>query len=39
MGTPADEVGHEPQESLHEVVLSGPFYLGRTEVTQGQWRP
>jgi formylglycine-generating enzyme required for sulfatase activity len=38
MGSPDSEVGREPQETLHRVVISRPFYLGRTEVTQVQWR-
>jgi len=37
MGTPPDEPRREVQEREHEVTLSHPFYLGRTEVTQGQW--
>jgi formylglycine-generating enzyme required for sulfatase activity len=38
MGSPGDEIGHEPGETLHEVRLSRPFYLGKYEVTQEQWR-
>ena len=38
MGTPPSEVGHEAQATLHRVALTRPFYLGRTEVTQGQWQ-
>ena len=37
MGSPSDEVGHESWEALHEVRLSRSFYIGRYEVTQGQW--
>lgn len=38
MGSPADEPGRNLDEGpQHEVCLSG-FWLGRTEVTQGQWR-
>lgn len=37
MGTPATEQGREPQESLHEVTLTRPFYFGKYEVTQAQW--
>ncbi len=37
MGSPEDEIGHEPGETLHEVGLSRPFYLGKYEVTQAQW--
>lgn len=38
MGTSEDEIGHEAQEVLHRVEITKPFYLGRTEVTQRQWR-
>ncbi len=37
MGSPLDEPGREAQERQHEVVLSRPFYLATTEVTQAQW--
>ncbi len=37
MGSPHDELGREEQEIQHEVVLSRPFYLAVTEVTQVQW--
>ena len=37
MGTPPAESGREPQEVLHEVTLTRPFYLGTYEVTQKQW--
>jgi formylglycine-generating enzyme required for sulfatase activity len=38
MGSPASEAGRELQEVQHEVVISRPFYLGKFEVTQGQWQ-
>ncbi len=38
MGSPTGERGREPQEVLHRVQLTKPFYLGRYEVTQGQWQ-
>jgi formylglycine-generating enzyme required for sulfatase activity len=38
MGSPVDEPGHEAQELRHRVELSRPFWLGRHEVTQRQWR-
>ena len=39
MGSPADEAGRYSAESpQHRVVVARPFALGRTEVTQGQWR-
>jgi eukaryotic-like serine/threonine-protein kinase len=31
------EVGRRSEESLHQVILSQSFYLGKYEVTQGQW--
>jgi len=37
MGSPADERGRGDNEDLHEVTLTRGYYLGRTEVTQGQW--
>ena len=37
MGAPEGEIGREPGETLHEVTLSRPFYLGRYEVTQEEW--
>ncbi len=38
MGSPPDERGRAKDESVHEVTLTRAFWLGRTEVTQGQWR-
>jgi len=38
MGSPLDEPSREEQESRHRVHLPTAFYLGRFEVTQGQWR-
>ncbi len=37
MGSPLEEIGREAQEVQHEIEISRPFYLGRTEVTQQQW--
>ena len=37
MGSPEDEFGREPQEVLHRVTLTRPFYIGRYEVTQEEW--
>jgi formylglycine-generating enzyme required for sulfatase activity len=37
MGTPEQEIGRESGEVLHPVVITHPFYMGRFEVTQGQW--
>lgn len=38
MGSPETEAEREPQERQHRVTLTRSFYLGVTEVTQGQWR-
>ena len=38
MGSPSDEPGRYDDETLHRVTLSQPFYLGKYEVTQGQWQ-
>ena len=39
MGSPDDEVGHEPDESpVHDVTIRQSFLLKTTEVTQGEWR-
>ena len=38
MGSPAGEVDHDEQEGpQHRVRITKPFYMGVTEVTQGQW--
>ena len=37
MGSPVTEPGREPQERQHQVTISRPFYLGRSEVTQREW--
>jgi formylglycine-generating enzyme required for sulfatase activity len=36
-GSPPGEPHREAQETLHEVTLSRPFWMGRFEVTQEQW--
>ena len=33
----SDSSGYEDEAPAHRVVLSNGFWLGRTEVTQGQW--
>ena len=38
MGSPLSEAGRNADERPHEVTLSRPFFLGRVEVTQQQWR-
>ena len=35
--TPADELGRDGDETLHEVTLTTGFFLQETEVTQRQW--
>jgi len=37
MGSPADELGREGSEDLHQVTLTQPFYIGVFEVTQKQY--
>jgi sulfatase modifying factor 1 len=38
MGSPPSEVGRHADERLHDVTLTMPFYLGRFEVTQQEWK-
>jgi formylglycine-generating enzyme required for sulfatase activity len=38
MGSPASEKDRYDNETQHQVTLTKPFYMGRTEVTQGQWK-
>ena len=37
MGSPSGESDRDDDETQHRVRLSRPFWLGVTEVTQGQW--
>ena len=37
MGSPEDEKGHRTEEAQVSVTLTKSFWLGKTEVTQGQW--
>lgn len=37
MGSPSAEKGRQWNEKQHRVVISKSFYMGETEVTQGQW--
>ena len=39
IGSPDSERGRDPDEGpQHQVTISRPFFLGRTEVTQAQWQ-
>jgi formylglycine-generating enzyme required for sulfatase activity/protocatechuate 3,4-dioxygenase beta subunit len=39
MGSPSSELVRESDESpIHEVRITKPFYMGRYEVTQSQWK-
>ena len=38
MGSPSSEPEHRPDEAQVEVRLSKGFWLGKYEVTQGQWK-
>jgi sulfatase modifying factor 1 len=38
MGSPDDEEGRLSNETLHEVEITQPFYMGAHEVTVGQFR-
>ncbi len=37
MGSPPDELGRDNDEAQHRVRLTRAFWLGTTEVTQGEW--
>ncbi len=37
MGSPETEAGRDPNEPQHQVTITNAFYLGVSEVTQGQW--
>lgn len=37
MGSPKDEPGRDDYEIAHRVKLTQGFWMGETEVTQGQW--
>jgi len=37
MGSPANELGRENNEDLHQVTLTQPFYIGVFQVTQKQY--
>jgi formylglycine-generating enzyme required for sulfatase activity len=38
MGSPEDEKGRRDEEIQHRVTLTKGFWMGRTEVTQAQWK-
>lgn len=38
MGSPPTEAEREPQEAFHRAEIPRAFYLGKFEVTQGEWR-
>jgi len=38
MGSPENEKGRNQDETRHEVTLTQGFFLGRFEVTQGEWK-
>lgn len=38
MGSPVTEPGRLGDETQHEVTLTRPFYLKKTEMTQGEWQ-
>jgi formylglycine-generating enzyme required for sulfatase activity len=38
MGSPASEKSRSDREMQHEVTLTKPFYMGKYEVTQEQWK-
>ena len=37
VGSPETEPGHQADERQRQVVVEEPFFLGKYEVTQGQW--
>ena len=37
MGSPSSEKGRADDESLHQVTIRSPYYMGKYEVTQEQW--
>jgi len=38
MGSPPEEIGRGDDETLRAVELTGGFYIGTFEITQGQWK-
>ena len=37
MGSPESELGRAGDETPHDVLLTQPYWMGKTEVTQAQW--
>jgi formylglycine-generating enzyme required for sulfatase activity/uncharacterized caspase-like protein len=37
MGSPADEIGHQPNESPQHHVALAPFFMSAAPITQAQW--
>lgn len=37
MGSPENEVGRDPDETLHRVHITADYYIGIYPVSQGQW--
>lgn len=37
MGSPTDELGRQDNETLHQVTITKPYYIGIFEVTQKHW--
>jgi formylglycine-generating enzyme required for sulfatase activity len=38
MGSPDSEAERSSNETLHQVTISNPFYLGKYPITQAQWQ-
>ena len=38
MGSAPGELGRAVDEILHEVIITSPFWIGKFEITQEQWR-
>ena len=38
MGSPSSEAGRSSNETQHDVTITYDFYMGQTEVTQGEWK-
>ncbi len=38
MGSPRNEIGRTNHEELHKVTITKPFYIGKYEITQAQYK-